>query len=42
VYAAALADWSRMLNGVGHQFVHDECKRHRRISGNDERIGIDD
>ena len=31
-----------MLNGVGNQFVHDECERHCHVSGDNERVGIDD
>src|SRR5580700_11477113 len=41
MHAAALTDRSRMLNGVGDQFVDDECERHCHVSADDERIGID-
>jgi len=42
VHVSAFADRSRMLNGVRDQLIHDECKRHCHVSGDDERIGIDD
>src|SRR6202451_1931346 len=41
MHAAALTDRSRMLDGVGDQFVHDECERHCDVSADDEWIGID-
>ena len=31
-----------MLNGVGNQFVHDECERHSHVGGDNEWVGIDD
>ena len=30
-----------MLNGVRDQFVDDKAKRHREISADDERVGVD-
>ncbi len=30
-----------MLNGVRDQFVDDKAKRHRKISADDERVGVD-
>ena len=39
---AAFADWSGMLNGVGDQFVHDQRERGRHLSGDSERVGVDD
>jgi hypothetical protein len=42
VHASTFARRLRMLNSIGDQFVHDESERHRDVSGNDERIGIDD
>ena len=42
VHASAFVRRPRMLNSVGDQFVHDESKRHRDVSGDDERIGIDE
>ena len=31
-----------MLNGVGDQFVHDECERNCQVGADDKWIGIDD
>jgi hypothetical protein len=42
VHAAIFADRSRMLNGVGDQFVHDQGERGRHLSGDSERVGVDD
>ena len=42
MYGAAFADWSGMLNGVGDQFVHDQRERGRHLSGDSERVGVDD
>ena len=39
---AAFADWSGVLNGVGDQFVHDQRERRRHLSGDSERVGVDD
>src|ERR1700722_3778526 len=40
VHVATLTDRSRMLNGVGDQFVDHECERHCHVSADDEWIGL--